>query len=89
MLGRIRRWVHSMLKSFDIGLYSVLGLICSGGQVPFKSSGAMLLPLLVKVKIATFIFFRCPFFIVTVLLQFLVTDILNVIKELLVTTKNN
>jgi hypothetical protein len=54
MLGRIRRWVHSMLKSFDLGLYSVLGLICSGGQVPLKSSGAMLLPLLVKVKIATF-----------------------------------
>jgi hypothetical protein len=62
-------------------------LVLSGGQVTFfKSNGVTLLLLLVK---ETITFNSLPIFLVTVSLQLLVTDILNVTKSLLVTTKSN
>ncbi len=59
----------------------------SGGQVTLKSSGVYVTS--VTCESNSQLLTRRPFFIVTVPLQLLVVDILNVTKYLLVTTKSN
>ena len=61
--------------------------IRSGGQVTFKKQLSYFTS--VTCKSNSLLLIRYPFFIVTVPLQLLVTDILNVTKALLVTTKCN
>jgi hypothetical protein len=59
----------------------------SGGQVTFKKYLSYFTS--VTCKSNSLLLIRYPFFIVTVPLQLVVTDILNVTKLLLVTTKSN
>ncbi len=65
----------------------VFNMIGSGGQVTFKKQLSYFTS--VTCKSNSLLLIRYPFFIVTVPLQLLVTDILNVTKQLLVTTKSN